>query len=82
MTAEIMVNPGKLRGDHDLFICGDDRAAKESFTAFITKEFAWESVIDLGGIESARGMEMVLPLWVNLYMNFRSGIFNFRIVRQ
>lgn len=82
MTAEIMVNPAKLSGDHDLFICGNDKVAKEKLTAFASTEFGWNFIIDLGGIESARNMEMVLPLWINLYMNFQSAIFNFRIVRQ
>lgn len=82
LTAELMVNPGNLPGDHDLFICGNDKAAKDRLTAFCKNELGWKSIIDLGGIESARGMEMVLPLWVNLYMNFQSGIFNFKIVRQ
>jgi predicted dinucleotide-binding enzyme len=32
--------------------------------------------------EAASFGEMVLPLWINLYMNFQSANFNFKIVRQ
>jgi NADPH-dependent F420 reductase len=82
LTAELMVNPGKLPGDHDLFICGNDKDAKEKLTAFLRSEIGWKSIIDLGGIESARGMEMLLPLWVNLYAHFQTANFNFKIVRR
>jgi predicted dinucleotide-binding enzyme len=82
LTAELMANPENLPEDHDLFICGNDMAAKERFSSFLTNDLSWKSIIDLGGIESARGMEMILPLWVNLYMNFQSANFNFKIVRQ
>ena len=82
LTAELMANPENLPEDLDLFICGNDKAAKERFSAFLTNDLGWKSIIDLGGIESARGMEMILPLWVNLYMNFQSANFNFKIVRQ
>ena len=82
LTAELMVNPGNLPEDHDLFICGNDKAAKDRFTTFLTNKLGWKSIIDLGGIASARGMEMILPLWINLYMNLQSANFNFKIVRQ
>lgn len=82
LTADLMVNPALLKSGHDLFICGDDEKTKESFREFIRKNLGWESVIDLGGIKSARAMEMILPLWVNLYMNFQSPMFNFKIVRD
>jgi predicted dinucleotide-binding enzyme len=81
LNAELMVNPGNLAEEHDLFICGNDETAKAEFKAFLTNELGWKSIIDLGGIESSRGMEMILPLWINLYSNFQSANFNFKIIR-
>ena len=81
LNAELMVNPGNLPDEHDLFICGNNENDKEKFKAFLMNELGWKSIIDLGGIESARGMEMILPLWINIYSNFQSANFNFKIVR-
>lgn len=82
VTASLMVNPGQLAGgDHSLFVSGDDREAKESVTAFLKNEFGWKSVIDLGDVTTARGTEMVLPLWLRLYGAFGSPMFNYKIQR-
>ena len=38
-------------------------------------------VIDLGGIEAARGTEMYLPLWLRIMGALGSAAFNVRVVR-
>ncbi len=43
--------------------------------------FGWKSVIDLGDITTARGTEMVLPLWVSLMGTLQTPLFNFKIVK-
>ena len=43
--------------------------------------FGWQSVIDLGDITTARGTEMVLPLWVSLMGTLQTPVFNFKIVK-
>jgi predicted dinucleotide-binding enzyme len=80
VNASVMVTgiPGT-----NLFVCGDDAAAKEQVTALLV-DFGWPagSVLDLGGIESARGMEMYLPLWLGLMMGaVGSPAFNIAVVR-
>jgi len=40
--------------------------------------FGWRDVID---VTNARGLEMVLPLWVRLCAALGSPMFNFKIVR-
>ncbi len=77
----LMVNPSLLPGDHDLFVCGNDATAKSTVTDILKNGFGWKSVIDLGDITAARGLEMILPLWVRLYGTFQSPNFNFKIVR-
>lgn len=38
------------------------------------------STIDLGDITTARGAEMVLPLWLRLFGVVQSPLFNLRVV--
>jgi predicted dinucleotide-binding enzyme len=68
VTAAVMVRPDLVPGRHTIFICGDEAAAKEQVTVLL-EEFGWApgSILDLGDITAARGMEMYLPLWLRLY---------------
>lgn len=68
VTAAVMVQPDLVPGQHTVFICGDDDAAKTQVTVLL-EEFGWVagSILDLGDITAARGMEMYLPLWLRLY---------------
>lgn len=82
MNAGLMVNPGSLAGgDHDVFVSGNDAAAKAAVTDLLRTEFGWKSVIDLGDITTARGVEMLLPIWVRLWGALGTAAFNFRVVR-
>ncbi len=79
-NCQVMVNPDRVRGEHDVFVCGNDAAAKETVTALL-RDFGWRSIIDLGNITAARATEQLLPIWVNLYGLYGTADFNFRIVR-
>ncbi len=81
VNCKLMVNPALVAGDHDLFMCGNDPAAKEKVTALLTQEFGWKHIIDLGDIAQSRGTEMLLPLWVRLYGKFGHANFNFHVVK-
>lgn len=81
-TASVMVDPAKVaNGDHDLFVSGNDAQAKAQVTELLKRWFGWRSVIDLGDITTARGAEMLLPLWVRLYAALGTAMFNFKIAR-
>jgi 8-hydroxy-5-deazaflavin:NADPH oxidoreductase len=80
MTANLMVDPALVPGDHDAFICGNDATAKETVKQ-ILEQFGWKSIIDLGDISAARTTEMLMPFWLRLYGAFQSPIFNYKIVR-
>jgi predicted dinucleotide-binding enzyme len=82
MNCLVMVNPERVPGDHNVFVAGDDAAAKERAIALL-REFGWKdaNIINLGGLRAARGTEMLLPLWLELMQTFGSGDFNIRIVR-
>jgi hypothetical protein len=81
MTASLMVNPRQLAdGDHSVFVSGNDPEAKK-IVAGLLESFGHTDVIDLGDITTARGAEMVLPLWLRLMGSLNNPIFNFKVVR-
>lgn len=81
MNAHVMVNPALLAGDHDVFVSGNDAAAKAQVTEILRDCFGWQSIIDLGDIKTARGTEMLLPIWLNLMGVLQTPMFNFKVVR-
>jgi len=81
LNADLMVHPATLAdGDHTVFVSGDDAAAKATVTELLTS-FGHTDVIDLGDISTARGTEMLLPVWLRLWGALGSPAFNFKIVR-
>ena len=82
MNANLMVNPRQLAdGEHHAFVSGNDAQAKVKVTDLLKSWFGWRNVIDLGDITTARGTEMLLPIWVRLWGALQVPIFNFKIVR-
>jgi len=82
VNCKVMVEPSLVPGEHHIFVCGEDAAAKEQVTALLG-EFGWppHRVLDLGGIRSARSVEMVLPLWLDLFRKLGHGDFNLEVRR-
>jgi 8-hydroxy-5-deazaflavin:NADPH oxidoreductase len=72
------------RGSHSLFLCGNDKDAKNKVAHFLADNFYWkgDQLIDLGDITAARVVEGVVPLWVQLWQTLGTPMFNFRVVRQ
>jgi hypothetical protein len=82
VTAFLMVNPAMVaNGDHTMFVCGNDAAAKAQVTGWLQDWFGWKDVLDLGDITSARGTEMYLPIWLRLWGALGTGMFNIKVVR-
>jgi 8-hydroxy-5-deazaflavin:NADPH oxidoreductase len=81
MNAYLMVDPAQLAAtDHTVFVSGDDAEAKARVSELL-QSFGWSDIIDLGDITTARGTEMVLPIWVRLFGVLQKPIYNFKIVR-
>ncbi len=81
MNAYLMVDPAQLAGaGHTVFVSGDDAEAKATVTELL-RSFGWADIIDLGDISTARGAEMLLPIWLRLLGALQNPIFNFKIVR-
>jgi predicted dinucleotide-binding enzyme len=84
VNASVMVHPETVPGDHTMFVSGDHATAKETVTRLL-RDFGWpeRNIIDLGGISSARGQEMYIPLWVSLSQAGGGGLaFNINVVRD
>ena len=80
VNCEIMIEPSKLSEETSIYISGNEADAKEKVTE-ILRSFGWTSIIDLGDISTARGTEMMLPLWIRLWGSLKTGHFNFKIVK-
>jgi predicted dinucleotide-binding enzyme len=83
MNASLMVAPGSLEESTNVFVCGDDDAAKAQVIELL-ETFGWLSgdIIDLGDISAARGAELYVALWVRLMGSLGTPAFNIRVVRE
>lgn len=74
--------PGKVPGEHDVFLCGEDADAKRQVGELL-QSFGWPAgrIRDLDGISSARGMEMYVAFWVRLWPTLGTGYFNIVVVQ-
>jgi predicted dinucleotide-binding enzyme len=82
VAAFLMIEPRSLHGgDHSMLLCGNDAAAKAVVTNLLTEGFGWQDVIDLGGLDNARGLEMWVPLWARLFGALGTPMFGLKIVR-
>ena len=79
---EVMVDPSKVPGEHDVFVCGNDDAAKREVVELL-RSFGWptEHIVDLRDISGARGTEAYLLLWLRLRGTLGMGSFNVGVVR-
>jgi predicted dinucleotide-binding enzyme len=84
VNCDVMVDPSRVPGDHNLFICGNDATAKKEVAKHLNEWFGWkiDNIIDLGGITAARGTEMMMSLWMRLFQGvIGHPHFNWQIVR-
>ena len=81
VNASVMVEPGRVRGEHDLFVAGNDAGAKAQVVRLLKEEFGWKNVNDLGDITAARAMEAYLHLWLRLYGALQTADFNVHVAR-
>lgn len=79
MNCDIMVDPTRVPGQHDVFYCGNDAEAKQ-VVADILKSFGWTTPIDLGPIEAARGTEGMMNFWLRMYGVIGHANFNYKLV--
>lgn len=80
MNCNVMVQPNKLPGRTNVFISGNDLDAKETVTVILRDWFGWKSIIDLGDITTARGVEMYMVLWASLRHVVSAERFNIKVM--
>lgn len=82
MTADVMVDPALVPGDHVVFLSGADESAKQE-AAGLLQGMGWaaERIVDLGGIETARGAEAWMHLWLALWRRLGTARFNLALPR-
>jgi predicted dinucleotide-binding enzyme len=80
MNCNVMVDPGLVKGEHDVFISGNDAAAKATVTELL-RSIGWKHIIDLGDISAARGQEMMVITWARLFGALQTATFNFHVAR-
>ena len=81
MNGDVMAHPELLAGEHHVFVAGDDADAKATVTALLG-DLGWPagSVVDLGGLVAARGLEAYVLFWVAVRMATPHNHFNVRLV--
>ncbi|MEM6383031.1 MAG: NAD(P)-binding domain-containing protein [Pseudomonadota bacterium] len=80
MNCDVMVDPSRIPGEHDVFLCGNDAGAKQTVVELL-KSFGWTDPVDLGPIEAARGTEGMMNFWLRMYGAVGHADFNYKIVR-
>jgi predicted dinucleotide-binding enzyme len=82
VNCEVMVDPARVPGSHEVFLAGDDDDAKAQVRGLV-RDFGWPeaAIIDLGDIGAARGMEGYLLLWLRLMGVYGTPDFNIMTVR-
>lgn len=81
MNADLMVAPRSLGASHSTFLAGDDAEAKAVVRGLLGS-FGWQDaeIVDVGGLASARGLELYLPLWLALMGSLGRADFNILVV--
>lgn len=81
VNANLQTHPEEIAGgNHTIFLCGNDSEAKKQVIK-IMQSYGWSDILDLGDIKSARGMEMLLPIWLEIWGALGTAKFNFKIVK-
>lgn len=80
VNANVMVDPAKLVEQTHVFVSGDDIEAKATVVKILRDWFGWKQIIDLGGIETSRSVEMYVLLWHSLRNAISSQRFNIKVV--
>ncbi|WP_336697743.1 NADPH-dependent F420 reductase [Curtobacterium sp. USHLN213] len=83
VSYSLMIAPEHLIGPHDMFIAGNDPAAKTAVRQVLSA-LGWPSnwVTDLGPLSAARAIEVYSRLHYELARTLQTWDFNLRIVRS
>ncbi|MDQ6856467.1 MAG: hypothetical protein M3Z57_05280 [Candidatus Dormibacteraeota bacterium] len=77
---EHMIDPHIPGGPGDMFLCGNDPAAKQTVASLVA-DCGW-SPLDAGAIDASRLMEPLAMLWVGYAMTHGSSDHAFKLLRR
>lgn len=83
VNCNVMVDPSLVnKGDHTIFVCGNDADAKNKVKHFLVDSFGWKpgNILDLGNIQSSRLTEAYVPFWVGIMQAVGGPVFNIKVV--
>ena len=78
VNCEVMIDPSK--GGHPTMLLSGNHPDAKSVVATLLNDFGWTDVVDLGDIKTARGTEMLLPVWLSLWNVVGHPHFGFKVV--
>jgi predicted dinucleotide-binding enzyme len=80
MNCDVMVHPELVPDEHEVFVAGDDAAAKAAVVGLL-RQFGWpeRAIRDVGPLAAARGLEAGVLFWVTLRMAVGHNRFNFHV---
>lgn len=78
MNCEVMVDPSRVPGEHDVFVCSDHADGKAQIIELL-KDMGWTDPTDLGSLAAARGTEGMMPFWLRLWGALGTADFNYKI---
>ncbi|HEX8825775.1 MAG TPA: NAD(P)-binding domain-containing protein [Archangium sp.] len=82
VSANVMVDPARIPGEHSVFVSGNDAEAKNRVKQLLTEWFGWKQIIDMGDITTSRGTEAYLLLWIRLWGALGTPDFNVHLVKK
>lgn len=81
VNCAVMADPSRVGdGDTSIFVASDHQEARRVARELLTA-LGWRDIVELEELSAARGLEMWLPLWVNLRGRFGTADFNLKLVR-
>jgi len=63
-----------------MYVAGDDPAARD-VAASVLRELGWTDIVAFDSLAAARGMEWMLPMWLNLMRHLQTPVFNLKLIR-
>lgn len=76
---ETMIDPANTGTKPTMMFCGDDEGAKRTVSELL-RDFGWDDMLDLGGIDGARWLEALVPLWVRATTKRGTWTLAFKVV--
>ncbi len=80
MSNTRMIDPQFRDGAPPMFICGNDPESKARATQLV-REVGWPGTFDVGGIDGARWLEALVPLWMRVGRSLGTYEHAFSVVR-